>query len=172
MSLYEELLKHEGLLHDIAPKDLALLQGEVLYLFQHSPRHKLLTLDEFARSVLPAVHFNQFRIYRIEGRPVGWVNWAWMEDAEAQGYMAGGFDFTIETWINGPHLWFIDYVAPFGHAMTMADDLKRNVFPDQVGYAPDLDDETGSKRIRKFFGARKSVEDMSADDKAFVSSLT
>lgn len=171
MSHYDDLMTREGLLHNMTGAELSRLQGDILYLFQHSPRHRVLTLDEFARTVLPAIHFDQFRIYRTDARPVGWVNWAWMSDAEAQGYMAGDFEFTIDTWVGGEHLWFIDYVAPFGHALRMADDLKQNVFYDQVAYAPDLDEHTGSKRIRKFYGARKSPDALRPDDAAFIQTL-
>ena len=151
-SQLETLLSHKGLLHDMSGEKLAKLQGEVLSLFLASRRHSGDSLNQFAAAVLPAIHFNQFRIYRDATRPIGWVSWAYMTEEEAHGYMAGDFDFTVSTWINGEHLWFIDYIAPYGHALKIAEDLKHNVFPNDIAYAPDLEARDGSKRVRKFFG--------------------
>ncbi|MCT4558517.1 MAG: toxin-activating lysine-acyltransferase [Pelagimonas sp.] len=168
----KSLLAKSGLLHEMPEPKLAQLQGEAQGLFLASDRHRDTPLSEFAASVLPPIHLNQFRIYRKGNRPIGWVSWAYMSDEDAKGYMAGDFDFHVSCWTSGPHLWFIDYIAPFGHAMRMADDLKRNVFPDQVGFAPDLDDETGEKRIRKFYGARTATDTFSKDDAGFIASVT
>ena len=170
MSKLEELMKRDGLLHQMPPARLAQLEGEVLHLFRASERHRDATIDEFSAAVLPAVHFNQFRIYHDGvGRPIGWISWACFTDEEARGYMAGDFDFQIDTWIGGPHIWFIDFIAPFGHALKIAEDLKRNVFAEQVAFAPDL--EGGGKRIRKFFGARVRGTDTRDDSSDFIEQM-
>lgn len=165
----QTLLGHKGLLHDIAPAKLAQLQGEVTSLYLASDRHRSATLDEFAASVLPAIHFNQFRIYRdAKGRPVGWVTWAFLSDDEAAGFMAGNYAFPIEAWIGGAHLWFMDVIAPYGHILKIAEDLRLNVFPDRIGYAPDIDAQSGVKRVRRFFGAHVKGQPQTDQDDAFL----
>ena len=171
-SKLETLLTHKGLLHEIPRERLALLQGEVMNLFLASPRHRDESLVEFTLSVLPAIHFNQFRVYRKDDQPIGWVSWAYMSDAEARGYMAGDFDFQVSTWIGGEHIWFIDFIAPFGHALKIADDLKKNVFPDDIAYAPDLEAEDGSKRVRKFFGGNVVGKDTDLSHEDFLIKVT
>ena len=166
------LLRHKGLLHEMPAATLAQLQGEVLVLFLASNRHCNSSISELAASVLPAVHFNQFRIYRDDKRPIGWISWAYMSEEDASGYMAGDFDFKISTWKSGEHLWFIDFIAPFGHALKIAEDLKRNVFPDGVGFAPDLEAKDGSKRVRKFFGANVKGTDTSETHIDFLKSVS
>jgi len=166
------LMRHKGLLHEIPKAKQAELEGEVLSLFLASNRHRHSTIDDFASVVLPAIHFNQFRIYRDADRPIGWVSWAYMSDEDASGYIAGDFDFKISTWKSGKHFWFIDFIAPFGHALKIADDLKKNVFPTGVGFAPDIDEKTGEKRVRKFFGTDVKGVDRAESHAEFLKKIT
>lgn len=168
----QNLLTHKGLLHDMRHDKLAQLQGEVMGLYLVSGRHRNATIDEFAASVLPAVHFNQFRIYRdSRKRPVGWVTWAFMTDEEAKGFMIGDYSFPIDAWIGGEQLWFMDVIAPYGHVSKIAEDLRHNVFPDRVGFAPDLESRDGSKRVRRFFGASVGGNGKQVVDDEFLASV-
>jgi cytolysin-activating lysine-acyltransferase len=161
----------EGLLRKLPPQKLALLQGELFQLFVASDRHDTLSLREFAMSILPPIHFDQFRIYHANGRPVGFVSWAMFRPEDGKGYMAGDFDFSLDKWTAGDQLWFIDYIAPFGHAIKMAEDLRDNVFPNSVAYAPDLDDKTGRKRVRKYRGRKRGGLDQQEDMESFLREL-
>lgn len=172
MARIDDLLEHRGLFHEMARNRRLELQGELFDLFLASNRHRGASLTDFAAAILPPVHFNQFRIYRDNKRAVGFVSWAYFSSQEAEGYMAGNFDFTVPAWIGGEHLWFIDFIAPYGHAIRMADDLKRNVFPNQVGFAPDLGDGNEAPRIRKFYGLGVSADDSIGNDRDFIKSLT
>lgn len=168
----ETLLRHDGLLHEMSGEKLAQLQGEVFNLFLASSRHSGSSLTQFAAAVFPAIHFNQFRVYRDATRPIGWVSWAYMTEEEARGYMAGDFEFKISTWVGGEHFWFIDFIAPYGHALKIAEDIKHNVFPDKVGFAPDLSAPDGTKRVRKFFGADVKGADTKEDHVDFLKGVT
>jgi cytolysin-activating lysine-acyltransferase len=168
----QSLLSHKGLLHDMRPDRIAQLQGEVMSLYLASARHRSVTIDEFAASVMPAIHFNQFRIYRdSRRRPVGWVTWAFMTDQEAKDFMSGGYSFPIDAWIGGEHLWFMDVIAPYGHVSRIAEDLRQNVFPNRVGFAPDLESRDGSKRVRRFFGAGVGGNGKQVVDDEFLASV-
>ena len=160
------LLEHKGLLHDMRPAKLHELQGEIMSIFLGAPHHAARTLTEIAALALPAIHFNQFRIYRQGGRPVAWVSWAFMDEDECHKYVfaQADYDFAFEKWKGGEHVMFIEFIAPFGHALKVAHDLKRNVFPGRTGFAPDLDMETGARRIRKLFGAH--IEGATSDEEA------
>lgn len=71
-------------------------------------------------------------------------------------------------WTGGAQLWFIDDIAPYGHALKMAEDLRRNVFPDQVGFAPDLEATDGPRRVRRFFGIRSEGAGAADGAEAFI----
>lgn len=149
-----------NLLKKMSPSSVAQILGEVMQLFLASEKHSDATLKELRSSVLPPVSLNQFRIYRdSQGIAVGWVCWAYFSEQNAKDYMAGDFDFNLEAWNSGEQLWFVDYIAPFGHALKMAEDLKHNVFPDKVAFAPQLDEKGGIHRVRKYFGANLKVTD-------------
>lgn len=172
MARIDDLLAQRGLFHEMPRARRLELQGELFDLFLASNRHRGASLMDFAAAVLPPVHFNQFRIYRDGSRAVGFVSWAYFSTQEAEGYMNGDFDFTISAWTGGEHLWFIDFIAPYGHAIRMADDLKRNIFPNQVGFAPDLGDGTQAPRVRKFYGLGVSADDNTDTDRDFIRGLT
>ena len=150
----KSLLKHDGLLHNMPREKLHVLQGEVMNVYLGSKYHSSSSLVELFAWIMPAIHFNQFRMYHQGGRPIAWVTWALMKEAEGTAYVTANqdFDFTPETWQSGDQIWFIDFIAPYGHALKVAYDLKRNVFPNRAGFAPDIDMETGERRVRKLFG--------------------
>lgn len=161
----------DGLLSKMPHEKLALLQGELFQLFLASDRHERLTLQEFAMSILPPIHFDQFRIYHAGGRPVGFVSWAMFTAEEGAAYMAGDYDFSLDKWTCGDQIWFIDYIAPFGHAIKMAEDLRDNIFPNGIAYAPDLNDETGRKRVRTYRGKNRGGRAQQADMEGFLKEL-
>lgn len=81
-------------------------------------------------------------------------------------YMAGDFDFKPEFWKAGDQIWFIDFIAPFGDALNMAADMKENIFPNDVAYAPLIDPKTNRYRTRKFHGINRT--DAKQDDTSKV----
>ncbi len=161
----------DGLLKKLSHEKLTLLQGELFQLFLASDRHERLSLQEFAMSILPPIHFDQFRIYHAKGRPVGFVSWAMFRPQDGKDYMAGDFDFSLEKWTAGDELWFIDYIAPFGHALQMAEDLRDNIFPDRIAYAPDLNDATGRRRVRTYRGRNLGGKAQQKDMEGFLREL-
>ena len=169
MSAMQDLLRHEGLLTKMPADKAAQIQGEVFSIYLASKHHSACTINEMAAWVLPAIHFNQFRIYRQGKRPVAWVSWARMSEEDGVAYIngRGDFKFRMKTWTGGDQIWFIDFIAPFGHALKVSYDLKRNVFPNETGFAPDINMETGERRVRKLFGAHVEAE-VSEDEADFI----
>ena len=90
--------------------------GEILWLFAHSPMHRRWRLEELQSFVLPAMETNRFKLYRGNGRPIGYVGLALLSKAVEDRWLAGGYRLRSEDWISGDRPWVMDFVAPFGDA--------------------------------------------------------
>ena len=111
----------------------ATLLGEIIWLLGYSDLHQSWPIGSIRQWVIPALHHNQFRLYRRDGRPRGYVSWAWMSKDVEQRYVLDTPSFRLEDWKSGEHAWIIDFVAPFGDAREILRDLKYNLFADEVG---------------------------------------
>ncbi|WP_229753545.1 toxin-activating lysine-acyltransferase [Amphritea balenae] len=72
-------------------------------------------------------------MYRNKGKPCGYVSWAWMSEAVEQKYILDTGSLLPEGWKSGDRGWLIDFIAPFGDTRRIVNDLKSNVFCDDVG---------------------------------------
>jgi len=96
-----------------------------LYLFNHSPDHRIYTLVEFNHFlVFPVIH-QKVRFFYEDGKPIGLVTWCWLTEQEADEFLAERFmpdeehyrrpDTTQDQY----QLWGIEFIAPFGHARSV-----------------------------------------------------
>lgn len=148
----ERLRDRKGLLHRLKPEQVSRLLGDALDVFCASPDHRSMTIATLMGWILPPIHFDQFRIYRDgRGQPVGWVSWAWMNEAESEAFTSGPFEFDIPVWTGGDKLWIVDLVAPHGHGRKIVNDLRTNVFPGDVAHMAGGDE--GEEAVRRLIGA-------------------
>jgi hemolysin-activating ACP:hemolysin acyltransferase len=77
--------------------------------------------------VWPAVRLQQIQfLFSEEGRPLGFATWAFVIPETAQRLRAGAVPI-IEDWNDGDLLWIMDFVAPYGHARSLAHILRRRL---------------------------------------------
>lgn len=108
------------------------LLGEVTFLLSASPLHQQAYISNVTGNILPAIELNQFRIYRKQDYPVGFVAWAYFSDETEQRFITGPMQLQPEDWRSGSNLFFVEFVAPFGHTRQIVQDLTRNIFPGRV----------------------------------------
>ena len=110
------------------PMTVASVMGEIVWLMTQSPVHKHLFLADLEWLVMPPVLLSQYRIFRVQDRPVGVAFWAFLtEEAEAR-LKGGNPRLRPDEWKAGDRAWLIDLVAPFGKPEVMLKDLKEVVF--------------------------------------------
>ncbi len=109
-----------------------LLLGEVTFLFLNSPLHLGYAVHQLTTFVLTPLRLGQFRVYRSATGPVGFVAWAWLTPEAADDYALQRRTLKPEDWKAGDQLWFIEFIAPFGHGPHIIADLRRNIFPNAV----------------------------------------
>jgi cytolysin-activating lysine-acyltransferase len=124
----------DGLLGKLPPQKLNELIGEVTSLMMASKLHRKFHVSDIADLMLPAINLNQYRIYRNKsGAPVALVTWALFSPEVEQLYIEGKAKLTEAERTSGDLLYFIDFIAPYGHMKQVSKDLRTNVFPNQMG---------------------------------------
>lgn len=108
------------------------LLGEITFLLSASPLHQNAAIGKISQNIWTPLELNQFRIYRKRDNPVGFVSWAYLSDELEQQYIAGPTELKLEDWRSGNNLFFIEFIAPFGHTRQIIQDLTTHIFPDRT----------------------------------------
>ena len=89
-------------------------------LVEASPLHRTWDDAAFDRCVGAAIDVGQYLLLLAEGRPVAFLSWAWLSPDKAEEYLADTHRFEPADFVYagpGAQLWFLDLIAPYGHAM-------------------------------------------------------
>ena len=105
---------------------------DCLYLFNKSEDHRLYTLVEFNNYCLfPLIH-KKARLFYDGDQPVGFVSWAWLTAEEADEFLSERWMPDEAVWkrpdsVDGMyHLWGMDFIAPFGNALTVMRGMRKH----------------------------------------------
>jgi len=143
-----------GILPKIPKQERYKLVGQITLLMLSSEVHKNYLIDDIGAMFLPAIHLNQFRLYKNkDGDPIGLVTWAFLNDDLDKKYQKGGVKLKLEDWKSGYNGWIVDFIAPYGHARQIVKDLRQNIFPDKKGKALRVTKGGKIKGIMNLFGA-------------------
>ena len=114
-----------GLLQQLPVDKRFKLLGEVTSLMLLSPIHQRYLVSDIGDIITPALDKNQFRIYHKGANPVAILTWAWLSDEVHEKYKEGNYLLKDDEWNSGKHLWFIDFIAPFGNGSKILADIKK-----------------------------------------------
>ena len=117
---------------DNRPNDPSGLLGAAVWLMLSSGAHKHLFVTDFEWLVVPPILAKQFRLFRRNNVPVGFISWALLDDEVEARIINGSVKLAPNEWTKGKKLWIIDVIAPFGGGDDMLKDLKKNIFKDEV----------------------------------------
>ncbi len=106
--------------------------GEVVWLMHKSPSHRQVLIAELDWLVMQPILLNQYRIYHKEGKPVGVVFWASVDDDTAQRLGQGKAKLRNHEWKSGSNYWIVDVLAPFGNAQYFVDEMANSLFSGKV----------------------------------------
>lgn len=108
-----------------------------------------MTLGEASLYLVPPLTVSQFKIYiNDRGEPDAFVTWALVDDACHEAMLADGRNPPPNCWHSGPHLWFIDIVAPHRNTRQIIRDLQRNHFPDRHAHSIKRNPDGSVKRVK------------------------
>lgn len=108
--------------------------GPVAWLYGRDDAKKHLTLADLDWAVQPPLILDQCRLFMKDKMPLGFISWAYVSEDVHQRLQQGNTRLEPHEWKGGEHLWLIDIVTPFGQREEMFNDLKQNVFPQQVAH--------------------------------------
>lgn len=92
------------------------------------PNHKHLFVSDLEWLVAPPILLRQFRIFRRNGAPVGFVTWGFLSTEVEERMAAGQVKLSPTEWNAGDQPWLVDEVAPFGGGEVMVKEIKEKVF--------------------------------------------
>lgn len=145
--------KETGILPKMPKQERYNLIGQIATLMLASEVHKKYLIDDIGAMFLPAIHLNQFRIYRNkDDDPIGIVTWAFLSKEIEEKYQKGERNLKLEDWKSGDNGWIIDFIAPFGHAKQIIKDLRNNIFPEREGKSLRITKDGKIKGIWKLHG--------------------
>lgn len=136
--IFADLMKAKKLpVLDVPPDNYGSLftaqLGAVAILMMLSEQYKRFPIEILSSWVAPALKAGQVKIYYApEGRPLGYVIWAWMtaqteknwiDDPSAQQY--------LPDWTDGERLWIVDFVISPGFEKLLLGHIKATLFVDQ-----------------------------------------
>ncbi|MCS5515080.1 toxin-activating lysine-acyltransferase [Pseudomonas qingdaonensis] len=103
----------------------------------HSTAHRDAPLHSLATLLLPALKHRQFVLGSEAGKPVFYLSWLNLDGAAEQRYIQRSpVEMADADWNSGERLWINDFVAPFGHAATLARLVQRQLFPQPLHARP------------------------------------
>jgi len=121
----------------IAPSKLggefneAEMLGSAAWLWLQSDTHKEITLKDLPCLLLPAIKLGHFVLAIEKGKPIFFLTWAKMNEAAEARYLDNPPEMMpLKDWNSGDRLWFLDWVAPFGHTHKMYKLLTQKIFFD------------------------------------------
>ncbi|WP_330202897.1 protein-lysine palmitoyltransferase [Cyanobacterium sp. Dongsha4] len=115
-------------------ENIAKILGEIVFLMGSCDNSKKYPVSFIINYLLPSIHLNQYRIYRTvkENKPIGFVCWAFVNDQVEEQLIKNDINLTIEERKSGEILYILYFIAPFGHAKKITQDLKNNIFPHRI----------------------------------------
>jgi cytolysin-activating lysine-acyltransferase len=108
----------------------ALVLGSSVWLWMHSASHRNTPLHGLSSLLLPAIKLGQFVLGSEQDKPVFYLSWARMSpDAEARYLTRHPMLMQAADWNSGNRIWLLDWVAPFGHSLSMRHVIARLFAP-------------------------------------------
>ena len=130
--------------------------GEALYLSRESKYHSSWTLSDFEDNFLMPLLLDQYHVYKRNKDPIGIVTWAWIDDPTKDAILKDQRYLLDNEWSNGENLLISDFIAPYGDAIEIANDLKNNLFRNQIFFSLGRDQHGSIRKIYQWKGRNRS----------------
>lgn len=135
------------------PADKFTMLGKLAWLWMNSPLHRDWPVELLSGFALPPIELGQYLLLEREGMPVAYCSWAHLDSRAEAACMLDASHIALADWQCGDHLWFVDWVAPFGKADSL--ELKNRLadkFPTSVARALRVKRGSRTGRVMEFRG--------------------
>jgi cytolysin-activating lysine-acyltransferase len=125
--------------------------GEAVRVLGGSRQHLGYTVADLAVHIATPINLNQFLIFRTGGAPVAFIAWAFLTAETGTVFAQGSRELVPADWNAGPDMWFVEFVAPFGHGPRIAKALRSGLFRDRFARSVRLYPD-GRRRVVEWWG--------------------
>ncbi|WJV55545.1 toxin-activating lysine-acyltransferase [Pectobacteriaceae bacterium CE90] len=123
--------------------------GSAVWLWMHSPLHRDAPLHTLSTLLLPIIKRQQYAIVCEDNQPIFFLSWAWLDEAAEHRYLTQPSILMPESdWTSGNRMWIVDWIAPFGHSLSIRRLVSRTLLPE---YCFRSLDHQGSRRGKRVF---------------------
>lgn len=144
----------DGTIKKLSPQKLHILLGEITALLLASKVHRLYHVRDIADVIFPAINLGQYKIFRNASKqPIALVTWGKLSAAAEKKYLSGNPMLSEQELASGDRLYFMDFIAPYGHMKQVAQHMKKHVFPNDCGRSIRFTANKSSPvKVLKFYG--------------------
>jgi len=139
-----------------APKTVAQMLGEIVWLMSQSPVHKQLFIGDLEWFAMPAILLEQFRIFYGPNSPAAVALWAMVSEETEERLQAGANKLRADEWKGGDRPWLIELVAPFGAQEEILNDMVISVFNGQPFKFHTVNAQ-GQREVKTYGGGEPSI---------------
>lgn len=123
--------------------------GDILALAEQAVVQGQYPLAILRVRIFPSIWLGQYLLLRHNGKPVMFVNWAWLDDAKSAAYAVAPFQLDPDDWQSGPSLWFMEILGDRQHMPELVTRLRRVIPRNSVARWHEVDAVgAGSLRLR------------------------
>jgi len=128
--------------------------GYALELLTQSPYHNRHKLEKYFRiEILPALGCNQMRFYIAPNFiPTAMVTWAWLSKNVERDVHVTGRALKKNEWNCGGHLFFNDWITPYGNTREVVHDMTHNIFPNEIATSLRRNHDASVRGIKRWTG--------------------
>lgn len=110
-------------------------EGQLIELLMKSPTHRVWPLCGVVRCFWPPIKLGQYRAKIDDSGKLLWLaTWGFFSPEVGDGLIYGDRQLTPADWQSGDDLWFLDVIAPYGHAREVIHEME-TLFPGRVAYS-------------------------------------
>lgn len=134
--------------------------GTVAWLMLHSELHKSLAIGQLATMYLPAIKSGQYILGIENDIAVFYAAWTKLSFEEERKFLIHGpLAITPESWQSGDRVWWMDWIAPFGHSNQAFRHSRHTLWPNMLARALYLPpDKTKVMRLIQVHGLEVSQQ--------------
>jgi hemolysin-activating ACP:hemolysin acyltransferase len=81
-----------------------------VHLFRQFPRYDTLKYEDIVKKIIPSLNLDQYQIHRVDGKDIGFTNWAYLSDAVEERFKLTG-KLKANEWNSGSNIWHIETIA-------------------------------------------------------------
>ena len=81
-----------------------------VHLFRQFPRYDTLKYEDIIKKIIPSLNLDQYQIHRVDGKDIGFTNWAYLSDAVEERFKLTG-KLKANEWNSGNNIWHIETIA-------------------------------------------------------------